>query len=156
MYVHDCSWCLAWLVPTYLPTYLPTVLQDDLLLGQDRGAQGEPGGLPHLCTYGGGQEEHDPAEACMYVCRLMMVMSIDLGVLLPYIHTYIHTYLLTHKQTYIHTYIHTYIQTYLQRRSSSSGGGEADKKPPPRRVLNYWCFSPGLAMEQLVELQVGR
>lgn len=23
-----------------------------------------------------------------------------------------------------------------------------------KRVLHYWCFSPGLAMEQLVELQV--
>ncbi len=42
-----------------------------------------------------------------------------------------------------------------QRRSSGGGqpGGEKDDDPP-RRVLNYWCFSPGLAMEQLVELQV--
>lgn len=45
-------------------------------------------------------------------------------------------------------------------RASLGGGGGGDdsglleKRKADARVLHYWCFSPGLAMEQLMELQV--
>lgn len=47
---------------------------------------------------------------------------------------------------------HSILPPVTQRPSSLNPGGE-DKDKPPRRVLHYWCFSPGLAMEQLLELK---
>ena len=43
------------------------------------------------------------------------------------------------------------------RASLGGGGGDSgllEKRKADARVLHYWCFSPGLAMEQLMELQV--